>query len=142
MENASKALIIAAAILISIMIISLGIWAFSIANNASKDVDLDEATIASFNQNFKQYEGTRISGNTVKSLIDAVRSNNIKHVDDKSMQVAITGVCTISDSDNASTITSAATKATNTIENGSTYKVAFSYAESGLIETITITKNN
>lgn len=142
MENASKALIIAAAILISIMIISLGIWVFNMANQATKNVNLDSATVAEFNQQFTQFEGTRESGGKVKSLIDAVRTNNLTHIDDKSMQVSVIyGNTKIEDTDTASNVTNQSNALKNAIQNGSTYKVSFEYAESGLIETITITTN-
>jgi hypothetical protein len=141
MENASKALIIAAAILISIMIISLGIWVFSMANKATSGVNLDEATVSQFNQQFAQYEGTRKSGSIVKTLLGTVRSNNTSHVDDASMRVAVTGAATMSSNKTtANDITTEYNTAIKAIENGSTYDVSFEYAESGLINKITITK--
>jgi hypothetical protein len=142
MENASKALIIAAAILISIMIISLGIWVFSMANKATSGVNLDEATISQFNQKFSQYEGTRVSGSKVKSLIDAVRLNNTSYTDDATMQVAVTyGKNTISDTTSVDDITNDANTLKKAIQNGSKYTVEFTYEESGLIDTITISQN-
>ena len=78
MENASKALIIAGAILIAIMIISLGILIFNqmggfVKNNAN----LDEQEIAAFNSKITPYLGQSISGSQVNALIQYVISNNL-----------------------------------------------------------------
>lgn len=60
MENASKALIMAAEVLIGVIIISIGVTLFSMFQNYSKDaVDkLNESKISEFNNNFLKYEGT------------------------------------------------------------------------------------
>ena len=55
MENASKALIIAGAILISILLISLGILIYNQAQSAVQDGGMDEMQLASFNGKFLQY---------------------------------------------------------------------------------------
>ena len=52
MENASKALIMAGAILIAIMIISLGILVFSrMSSSAKSAANMDEQEISNFNSN-------------------------------------------------------------------------------------------
>ena len=87
MENASKALIIAGAILIAILLITIGI----VLVNSGKDITETGATqvasqnIQAFNSQFTQYEGT-IKGSQVKSLIEQVRANN---VNDKAHQVYV-----------------------------------------------------
>ena len=74
MENASKALIIAGAILLSILIIALGIYVFNMAKNATNTDALDELAINTFNANFESYAGKQI-GNQVKTLLSNVISS-------------------------------------------------------------------
>ena len=76
MENASKALIIAGAILLAIVIISLGLI---VVNNTRGTVDksnLSEQEIQSFNAKFTAYEGDSVEGSRVNSLIQQVISTN------------------------------------------------------------------
>ncbi|MEE0865899.1 MAG: hypothetical protein U0L98_03780, partial [Clostridia bacterium] len=58
MENASKALIIAGAILLAILIISLGILIFSQAQDTVGSVNMSEQEMMAFNNKFTAYEGT------------------------------------------------------------------------------------
>ena len=75
MENASKALIIAGAILLAILIIALGVYIFNQAKSATNMDDLTNQQVAAHNATFQNYEGT-INGTQAKSLIDEVRNNN------------------------------------------------------------------
>ena len=59
MENASKALIIAGAILLAILLISLGIYIFSQAQNVVNDSGFSKAEIQTFNNQFLKYEGVQ-----------------------------------------------------------------------------------
>ena len=74
MENASKALIIAGAILLSILIIALGIFVFNAAKGAIKTDQLDATEKATFNDPIAQYEGRQL-GSSVKSLLSHLISN-------------------------------------------------------------------
>lgn len=74
MENASKALIIAGAVLLSILLISLGIAIFNMATPDTNSVD--ELNVSSFNQKFTKYEGSRVKGAQVRSLINEVIAAN------------------------------------------------------------------
>ena len=70
MENASKALIIAGAILIALLIISLGIFTFNkMSDSAKKIANLDKEEIQAFNSKLTPYTGENISGSQVNSLI-------------------------------------------------------------------------
>ena len=75
MENASKALIIAGAILLSILLISLGVMVFQQGQDAIKNSGMSKAEIQTFNNQFTQYEGDR-RGSQVKSLIQEVNASN------------------------------------------------------------------
>lgn len=75
MENASKALIIAGAILLAILLITLGIYIFQQAQSTVNNSGMSQAEIQSFNSQFTKYEG-KIKGSAVKSLIQEVNVNN------------------------------------------------------------------
>lgn len=76
MENASKALIIAGAILLSILIISLGIMVYNNAKNTVGSSNLDKQEIQTFNSQWEQYEGSNKTASEVKTMIQAVIANN------------------------------------------------------------------
>ena len=125
MENASKALIIAGAILLAILIISLGIMIYQQASN----------------QKFIQYTGTNVRGAQVNSLLNQIQTNNVTYQDDASRQVTVTvssgtdwnGTPPAANSDLVST--TSYTKA----NTGATYKVDYTIdSKTGLIDTITI----
>lgn len=84
MENASKALIIAGAILLSILIIALGIYVFNMAKSATSDNALSDVEKQNFNGPFQDYEGSKM-GSIVVNLIDKLVSNitQNKEADDR-----------------------------------------------------------
>ena len=88
MENASKALIIAGAILLSILIIGLGMFIYQQAANAMGDTGLSDQEITAFNSKFEDYEGTK-RGSEVQALCRLVRNHNLGKSDDVSEQVMI-----------------------------------------------------
>lgn len=77
MENASKALIIAGAILISILLISVGIIIMNTVNAPAEEVSKqgESTVIQSFNSRFTGYEGKK-SGSALKNLSSDVRVSN------------------------------------------------------------------
>lgn len=77
MENASKALIIAGSILVSILVISLGVMIFNnMKNNVKDSANLTEQEVASFNADITPYLGTNVSGSQVNTLIQRATSIN------------------------------------------------------------------
>lgn len=76
MENASKALIIAGAILLSILIISLGIMVYNNAKNTVGSANLSKQEIQTFNSQWENYDGSNKSASEVKSMIQAVIASN------------------------------------------------------------------
>ena len=138
MENASKALIIAGAILLAILIISLGILIFQQASSVIDSNAMSAVERQSFNSQFTQYEGERVNGTTVRTLIQAVFQNNLS-ADSTDRQIIIKqGNSQIL----GETDTSAST-ALSKISTGSTYTVTCEYSTSGgdagLVNVITIT---
>lgn len=93
MENASKALLIAGAILVCILIIGIGMVVYQstqgtiaegIAQMSSQEKDM-------FNSQFTQYAGNRVNGSSVKALLQKVRSNNTANADIEGKVVTVTG---------------------------------------------------
>ena len=82
MENASKALIIAGAILLAIVIISLGLIVVNNTRNTVDTSNLNEQEIQSFNSKFTAYEGSNVGGSRVNTLIQQVIATNQALVND------------------------------------------------------------
>ena len=135
MENASKALLLAAAILIAIILISLGVY---IVNQGSEVVGqggqaLDEVSIQTFNGKFDIYEGT-ITGSKVKQLIKTVNTSNtsnpnqlvIINLDGKPLNEVKDGKAT--------------TASTSGLGTQAKYEVTTELGASGLIEIINVKK--
>ena len=76
MENASKALIIAGSILISILIVGLGVIIYNNVSNIASGTGLDQQAISAHNSPFEGYFGTNQSGANVRALITSISSNN------------------------------------------------------------------
>ncbi|MDO5555299.1 MAG: hypothetical protein Q4G09_01175 [Clostridia bacterium] len=82
MENASKALIIAGAILIAILLISIGV----VLINSGRDVTgagsaaMQSQNIQIFNNQFTPYEGSK-KGSELKALFSTVQASNASYPD-------------------------------------------------------------
>ena len=76
MENASKALIIAGAILLSILLISLGIMVYTNAKGTIGNTNLDSEEIQTFNTKISQYCGKNKSAEDMNALMSAISSSN------------------------------------------------------------------
>ena len=137
MENASKALIIAGAILLAILIISLGILIYNQAAGIANGNAMSEVKITQFNTQFTQYEG-RQSGSTVRALLQKVISNNLNaDDDDKKVEVK--------DNSGATLVGTSTTDmpGTDKVSTNGYYEVSFTYGSSGasnagLVDVITI----
>ena len=122
MENASKALIIAGAILLAILIISLGIMIY---NQAS--------------QKFEQYTGTNVRGAQVNSLLSQIQTNNVTYQDDSSRQVKVNVTATNWNGTKPTANSTLVGVSYNKANTGETYKVTYTTdSKTGLIDTITI----
>lgn len=84
MENASKALIIAGSVLISIVLISLGVVVFRrMANTTIIETNLTEQQISAFNSKISPYLGESVSGSQVNELIQRAMTINQRAKNDK-----------------------------------------------------------
>ena len=88
MENATKALIIAAAILIAIVLISLGVFVLGQGSTMVKEnSDMSAEQVTTYNAEWEAYLGDSVSGTRVKQLINAVNQHNRTAGDDSKIIV-------------------------------------------------------
>ncbi len=97
MENASKALIIAGAILLAILIIGLGMFIYQKAAGAMDTSTIDQQKVQAYNTPYEQYFGTNVSGSNLKALIDAVNTHNVS-VGDDSLKIKVNSTGSSTDS--------------------------------------------
>lgn len=76
MENATKALLIAAAVLVAIIIISITLSVVRQGQDAVQNVDMTEAELLALNSKFTGYEGDNVSASTVNTLLNVIVSHN------------------------------------------------------------------
>jgi len=126
MENASKALLIAGAILIVILLIAVGMLVYSKSRSVIDTgiAQMSSTEISMFNAQFDEYSGDQ-KGTSVKSLLQAVIANNQTYATDTAKQVTI----------NSKTEAADISALLTAIKPSSTYTVTFTYTE-GLIKTI------
>ena len=135
MENASKALIIAGAILLSISIIAIGMAVFRNAQGAMEGAGLDAEKVEAYNSKFDSYVGSQ-SGTKVKALLTTIQNHNLANANDESLQIKIT-----IDGESDVNGTTDAAKAKVKIKSGYQYDVTFGNdASSGYINSVTIKK--
>ena len=141
MENAVKALLIAAAVLVAILLISLGVGIFNSASEQMEGADLSQYQIQQFNDKFKKYEGTNKSGSDVNALLEVVFNHNMSQ-EESSNRVAIDwGSNTKGKPTNWANVTTTAkpTASYKKVSTGNTFDVTLSYnSNSGLVNKITI----
>ena len=145
MENATKALIIAGAILISILIIALGVMVYNNASSSVSSSDMTSTEIETYNQEFLQYLSDNMSANEVTSLVTKVQSHNeAEYTSGSNRYVQIT-VTTIQNATNTTNVYGNAynyvsSTTVKTISSSYTYGYKADY-EDGLIKIITVTPN-
>ena len=81
MENATKALLIAAAVLVAILVISLGLVIYNQSAESIQKLNMSDNEIKAFNDQWTRYEGNR-SGNDVNALLQTAVQNNLKYQGD------------------------------------------------------------
>ncbi len=134
MENASKALIIAGAILLSILLISLGIMIFTQAQDVISGSGMSKAELQTFNSTFTKYENDNVRGSVVRSLMqEAIASNADQGNIDagRFVTVTVTGTSAYANSTGSNT---------SGISNTSSYDVKITKYENGRVSEITVTK--
>ena len=83
MENASKALLIAGAILLCILIIAIGMFIYNSASSTITDslTSLSTQEVEAFNNQFSSYQGIQ-KGTNVKNLIGKLIANASTYADE------------------------------------------------------------
>lgn len=134
MDNASKALIMAGAILISIAIVGVGVYIFSstssLGNTAGQQIDATQAQMT--NSTLRQYESTRVKGTTVKEFLgyaDVLNTNKTLPVD---LAVSLDGT------------NLTAPFATTTVAENAYYTIVITDTQivDGYLDTVVITTNS
>lgn len=141
MENASKALIIAGAILISILIIAIGMYIYtnseSSIRNATSQMSTQEKS--AFNQTWYTYEGNQL-GSNCRTLIAQIISSNSTNVNEAGKLISLKVEGEKVTPEVNSIKSDEMTELRNTIDLRHTYKVTTNQnEETGLVDEIVIT---
>jgi len=138
MENATKALLIAAGVLIVILLISLGVGVFNTASEQMGNADLSEYQIQQHNDKFLKYVGNNVSGSEVNAMLKAVYNYNLTQ-EDSTSRVAIEDNTGLTDTIAISVDTDLAAETTGVprVPTGNRYTVDAVY-EDGLIKTLKV----
>lgn len=78
MENASKALLIAAAVLVVIMVISLGIVIYRMGSEAVGEVNFTGQQVTAHNEKFTRYNGSGKRGTEVNAMLQTALNSNVE----------------------------------------------------------------
>ena len=149
MENASKALIIAGAILLSIVLITLGVVIIGRGQEAVDKANIDDQVVSTWNQKFTSYAGDSVRGTDVNILINAVLSSNAtnKNAGDTDKLIKITTTIKNNSKEEAPGVTpnnttSAPiyTKSCDKVNQSAKYNVTVTYGDKGYISEINIVK--
>lgn len=138
MENASKALLIAGAVLIVILLIGIGMLIYSkstgVIDTAASSMNSYE--IQSFNSQFTPYEGMQ-RGSSVKSLISTIIANNATYKSDTNKQIYIN----FHDEDSITATTAEEMSRVSALIKGTAnYEITLHYNDSGLVYCINIAR--
>lgn len=144
MENASKALLIAGAILIVILLIGVGMLVF---NGAQESIEgsldtMSAQEIQAFNSQFSSYEGS-VKGSSVRSLIQKVIASNSSNTYGRYIGIDGTAITSVKAPTDASTAATAATnmsKQASALTTTTKYTISFEYNADGTINKVVIDK--
>ena len=139
MENASKALIIAGAVLISILLISVGIMIMNAASGVTGEAQsqMDTLAIQQSNAKWDAYSGNQ-NGSSVKNLLSNIVVNNAP---DSARKISVTiakGVGGASAKLTKSTDSSAISTVAASLTPSSKLTVSFTAGKDGYYNAVTI----
>lgn len=133
MDNASKALIIAGAILIAVMLVSLGVMLYNTAAGVAETTigSVEALGVSGFNAQFETYLGTGKSKSQAVGLISKVIANNANN----DVEIKIGGKTSVQDL--------SATRDSINAKKNKVYDISVgNYYKDGTIESITITEKD
>lgn len=158
MENASKALLIAGAILLAILIIAIGMFIYNSAQSTVNDsiTTMSTQEVDAFNNQFVSYEGTQ-TGSNVKALIGRLIANANTYTEEpgKVPDVTVTAngltanqanaggnaIMSSAGANNVQTYVDELGNFRNVIESKHEYYITFSFGASGIIDNVEIEYN-
>lgn len=133
MENATKALLIAAAVLIAILIISLGLVVYNSSAETVNQANLSQQEVSAANEKFARYNGNNKRGSEVNAMLQTVLSANLDATaaGETAKLVFVSGAVTLAT--NAKSITVQA-------DTSKLYDIEVKYeGEGGLVSEIAVT---
>lgn len=136
MENATKALLIAAAVLVAILIISLGLVVYNMAAETVSSQNLSQQEVQAQNEKFARYDGTNKRGSEVNAMLKTVLQSNmdLKATNKSAGLVSVTSVGTEDIS-----LTTGDTAITKRADTSKMYDITVNYdSKSGLVDKITV----
>ena len=127
MENASKALIIAGSILISILLIAVGMYIYNASQEQIDGVGstMSQHAIDEYNRKIDMYIGNNKTASDVKGLIREIVNNNNNNVGEPGKFIAI-----------ESNITSQVTNPTLTNSSATTSTIEHAHTDTSIFEPI------
>lgn len=151
MENASKALLIAGAILLCILIIAIGMFIYNSAQSTITDslTSLSTQEVEAFNNQFTSYEGIQ-TGSNVRALMGRLIANADTYADEPAKIPAVV-IDKVTSKDTAAKKTVVTTAGEtqnyidacgsirNKVETKHEYYIEINYQKNGLIDVVTIT---
>ena len=150
MENASKALIIAGAILISILIIAIGMYIYTNSTGSITDAmsSMDTQAIEAFTANWTNYEGT-MTGSQIKAMISKLIGNAKSNEEEQEKVVGLScearssGNATnvVYDGSNLNTFIGSLNTVYNNVQARHQYTVTLDFQGTPLIRQIIVTYN-
>lgn len=154
MENASKALLIAGAILLCILIIAIGMFIYNSAQSTINDsmTSLSTQEIDAFNNQFVSYEGKQ-TGSNIKALIGRLIANSNTYTEEPGKVPTVNfnnGVYSNDSNKSLATMDAAGSTSVqqyvnvlgycrNRVEAKHLYTVEFMFGSSGIISDVVIT---
>lgn len=133
MENATKALLIAAAVIVVILIIALGMRIFGMASEQVDNAgDMTEYQLQQHNGKFDKYLGKNQTGSNVNAMLTAVFNHNLAQESDATKVEVKAGT------DLNCALGKTATTPANKVSTASRYDVEATKYENGLITEITV----
>ncbi len=137
MENATKALLIAAAVLIAILIISLGLVVYNTSAETVNSANLSQQEVQSANEKFARYNGENKRGSEVNAMLQTVLNANVDATaaNETGRQVSVT-------LDNSEILSKTAKSITKQADTSKLYKIEVQYnGNGGLVDKIVVTTN-
>ena len=135
MENATKALLIAAAILVAILIISLGLVVYNNSANTVNQANLSSQEIQAQNEKFTRYNGQNKRGSEVNSLLQTALNHNLSVTDDGN-KVTVTGT-------NAPSLATTDNSISKQADTSALYTITVEYGGAGgLVDNINVVRQN